>query len=276
MENKFTCIECDGVDIIAFIEGKNMEEHPIYYPGNIIFFMKQGQLNLKLGSELITMPAGSFSLIRKYTVGSCFKTWTEEEGGAISYAFLMQDSFIQQALEELKIEPTTSSEPNKVIQLPENAILKGLFDSMEHYVFEEKAIEKKLVQLKTQEALLGILKDRPDLVSVFSDFATPERAELAEFMEHHWMHNYPLERFAQLSGRSLSTFHREFKKIFNISPHKWIMKKRLQKARELLMLTDRMPSQIYLEIGFEDLAHFSRSFKKEFGVSPTGVKKLST
>jgi AraC-like DNA-binding protein len=77
-----------------------------------------------------------------------------------------------------------------------------------------------------------------------------------------------------LSGRSIATFHREFKRTFNTSPHQWIKERRLLKAKELLTLTNRKPSDIYIELGFEDLAHFSRSFKKHFGKNPSKVTSL--
>ena len=93
-------------------------------------------------------------------------------------------------------------------------------------------------------------------------------------MRHNFQYNFSLKDFAEMSGRSLSTFNREFRALFNEPPHRWIMKQRLNKARELLVLTEKRPSEIYLELGFEDLAHFSRSFKKEFGKTPTEIKKM--
>lgn len=92
------------------------------------------------------------------------------------------------------------------------------------------------------------------------------------FVLYNYHTNVPLETFARQSGRSLSTFNRDFKMIFGETPHRWIRKKRLEKARELLTTTTKKVSEVYLEVGFEDLAHFSKSFKKEFGVNPSEVK----
>lgn len=88
------------------------------------------------------------------------------------------------------------------------------------------------------------------------------------------MRNITLEKFAEMSGRSLSTFNRDFRKIFQMSPHKWIKQKRLELARKLLISTSKKASDVYLEVGFEDLAHFSRSFKSYFGLNPSEVKAV--
>jgi AraC-like DNA-binding protein len=69
--------------------------------------------------------------------------------------------------------------------------------------------------------------------------------------------NVPIEKFAQLTGRSLAGFKRDFQKIFNMSPRHWLQEKR------------KKPSAIYLDLGFESLSHFSASFKKRFGKAPT-------
>ncbi len=93
-------------------------------------------------------------------------------------------------------------------------------------------------------------------------------------MNQHFKFNISMERFAFMTGRSLSTFKREFKAIFNTSPGKWLMKKRLDEAYFLLDKEHRKPTDIYIDLGFEDLSHFSFAFKKKFGISPSEVVKL--
>ncbi|WPQ61648.1 helix-turn-helix domain-containing protein [Chitinophaga sancti] len=85
----------------------------------------------------------------------------------------------------------------------------------------------------------------------------------------------PLEKFRHLKGRSLSTFHRDFKKKFNTSPQKWLTRKRLELAHYQLSEKQMKPAEVYLESGFEDLSHFSFAFKKHYGYSPNKVGHLS-
>ena len=95
------------------------------------------------------------------------------------------------------------------------------------------------------------------------------RIDLYSFMNQSFLLKVPLKIFALQTGRSLSTFHREFKKVFGETPHRWIMKKRLNYARKLMDSDGLKPSEVYITSGFEDLAHFSRAFKKEFGYPPS-------
>ena len=88
-------------------------------------------------------------------------------------------------------------------------------------------------------------------------------------MNRNFKFNVSTERFAFMTGRSLSAFKRDFKTTFNDTPNHWLVKKRLQEAHFLIEKKNQKPSEIYLELGFETLSHFSFAFKKYFGLTPT-------
>ena len=271
MARTMTVIESEGMQIAASIESHDSSEQSMYYPSNVLVLMEQGQFNVRTGQQLFCIHPQNFGLIRKYTPANCFKTWGEHETGAVTYAFVLQDEFIEEVIQNVPSQPHAPIDA-KVLLIEPNPILKGFFQSIISYIKENTELDRAMLKLKTQEALMGIIHHHPEYLGIFRQFAQPQRADLADFMNHNYQYNLSLDRLAKMSGRSLSTFNREFKAIFSESPHKWIMKRRLHKARELLLLTDRRASDIYLDLGFEDLAHFSRSFKKEFGRTPTEVK----
>lgn len=60
-----------------------------------------------------------------------------------------------------------------------------------------------------------------------------------------------------------------FERVFQTTPARWLTQKRLDTAHFLLTEKKQKPSDIYLELGFEDLSHFSYAFKKRFGYPPS-------
>ena len=88
-------------------------------------------------------------------------------------------------------------------------------------------------------------------------------------MNKNYHFNVELKRFAYLTGRSLATFKRDFEKIFHSSPSRWLQQKRLREAYYLIKEKGRAPSDVYIDIGFEDLSHFSFAFKKAYGIAPS-------
>jgi AraC-like DNA-binding protein len=131
------------------------------------------------------------------------------------------------------------------------------------------ALGQELTLLKQAEAVLGMLSQDPALAGWLFDFAEPGKLDLAAFMHRHYIFNVSIARFAQMTGRSVSTFQRDFHKHFGLAPAAWLLQKRLNAAHAALLCPGKRTTDVYLEVGFEDIAHFSRSFKRVFGYNPS-------
>lgn len=148
--------------------------------------------------------------------------------------------------------------------------MKGFFVSILPYGEKPHTpITIKLGQLKVEEAIELLLQTKLDLQDFLFDFSEPHKMDLEKFMALNYQFNVPVEKFAQLSGRSLADFKRDFQKTFGTSPRKWVQEKRLSEAHFQIESNNKKPSEIYLELGFESLSHFSNSFKNRYGVAPT-------
>ncbi|WP_229214324.1 AraC family transcriptional regulator [Dyadobacter flavalbus] len=153
----------------------------------------------------------------------------------------------------------------------QHPLLDGFFASLMSIFELEDELPENIASLKFQEAV-SILRALDKTVDgLLADFSQPGKINLVDFMEKHYMFNMPMEKFGYLTGRSLSTFHRDFKKVFYTSPQKWLTKKRLDLAYYQLTEKNRKPVDVYLEAGFENLSHFSFAFKKQFGYAPTSL-----
>jgi AraC-like DNA-binding protein len=93
-------------------------------------------------------------------------------------------------------------------------------------------------------------------------------------MLNNFHFNVPIQKFGQLTGRSLAGFKRDFKKTFGLPPRQWLQNKRLNAAKYLIEIKHQKPSSIYLDLGFKSLSHFSYAFKKKFGKSPNELTHL--
>ena len=273
MDHEYQILEFEGIQVAATIEGRHQNEHTEYHPCNILFYVGQGQLNIRYREKLYIIPEGNFCVVRKFTELTYFKTWDEGQEYAQVDVMALKDNFINGAIKELGYTIPTKTIREPVVDLGSNAILLGLRKSLRLYLSDNQSPDKHLMYLKTKEALLGIIQSSPDHLALFHEIAKPVKANLKDFMNYHILSDLNLTELAKLSGRSLSTFHRDFKRLFQTSPHKWLLKQRLQKAKELLLSSGQGASSIYLDLGFKDLAHFSRAFKKEFGVSPSVIRK---
>lgn len=81
-----------------------------------------------------------------------------------------------------------------------------------------------------------------------------------------------VEDLAQCTGRSMTSFKKEFKKIFSEPPHRWFIQQRLMHSRLLLISTSRSVAEIGNECTFPNTSHYIKLFKKEFGMTPAAYR----
>jgi len=150
-------------------------------------------------------------------------------------------------------------------------LVESYFASILPYFELQDELPEKLIALKIEEALT-ILRSIDKSVDAFlADFSEPGKIDLADFMEQNYMYNMPLDKFSYLTGRSLTTFKRDFTRIYAATPQRWLTKKRLKLAHYLLSESKQKPVEVYREVGFENLSHFSYAFKKQFGYAPKEI-----
>lgn len=158
-----------------------------------------------------------------------------------------------------------------MIDLTGNVFLKGFFDSLLPYIDQPQKLTAKVAELKIHEAIELLLQTDGLFQRLLFDFQEPHKIDLEMYMNHNYQYNIPLLSFAKLAGRSLSTFKRDFAKLFDTTPEKWLQQKRLEQAHYLISEKKLRPTEVYLEVGFENLAHFSTAFKKKFGVNASDL-----
>jgi AraC-like DNA-binding protein len=161
----------------------------------------------------------------------------------------------------------------KNILLEQNSILKDYFLSVLPQVQPGKGVSKELASIKVNEAIQLLLEMRADLKPFLFDFSDPHKQNLEEFMLKNFHHNAPIKHFARLSGRSLTSFKRDFAETFKTSPGTWLKNKRLSEAYYLIKKKNQNPRDIYLDMGFENLSHFYTAFKQKYGHTPAEINK---
>jgi AraC-like DNA-binding protein len=89
-----------------------------------------------------------------------------------------------------------------------------------------------------------------------------------EYMEAHLHDSIELVELAAIAGLSIFHFARQFKQSAGVTPHYYLIRSRIERARELLASTDLSLSEIAFATGFSDQSHLTRHFRQLIGVTP--------
>jgi AraC-like DNA-binding protein len=213
---------------------------------------------------------GQIGLVRRNLLVKSIKV--PPPGGEFkSINIFLDQEFLRRYSAENKIPDAPKYTGPPIVILPHDAYLKGYFDSLMPYFEHNSQPGKVMTDLKTTEAVELLLRSNPGLKNFLFDFSEPYKIDLEAYMNRHFMYNVPTAQFARLTGRSLAGFKRDFEKIFRIPPGQWLLQKRLSEAYYQIREKGRKPSEVYLDVGFENLSHFSYTFKKAYGVAPSLV-----
>ncbi len=229
-----------------------------------------GKMMLDDGERKMEFSAGQFFSSRKNHLLKFVKYPDALHGEFKSLSIYFDEKTLQDFSREYgytsdgKVETTAFVSLNPIPSLA--AFMQSLL-AYERTLNEEDTLN--ILPLKQKEVLLLLLKQDPSLKDVLFDFSEPGKIDLEAFMEKNFHFNVQLERFAYLTGRSLSTFKRDFEKIYSETPSRWLLKRRLKEAHYLIKEKGKTATEVYLDLGFEDLSHFSYTFKKQFGITPS-------
>ncbi len=239
-----------------------------------LIYVVKGIVVLYDGSKYLELRSGQSCIARKNRLGRYYKM--REDGQLEKVILSLDEAFLKRFQNKHKTTTTTNfNSIETCIPVSKNILLSAYIESLQPY-YSHGQISEPFSEIKREELLLILLQAQPELAGLFFDFGIPAKLNLEEFMSRNYTFNVSIERFAFLTGRSLSAFKRDFKQIFRGTPSRWLVLKRLQEAHFLIEQKARKPSDIYLELGFESLSHFSFAFKKQFGLTPTEVASRKT
>ena len=244
---------------------QQLKEHTLLY-------IRSGRAEVVCDDRRTPLTAGDCVFLRKdhrLTVDA----WAPEEGGVPfqSVALFFCRKFLHSYYrtlrpEDLPRDAQRSREP--VLKIPAGPELESLFLSLTPYLDAADALTEDAAWLKRLEgARLVLAADRNVYASLF-DFAQPWKVDLLGFMEENYLYDLSVPELARYTGRSLSAFKRDFKKISDLTPEKWVLHRRLQEAHRLLAEGGRRVGDAMLESGFRDPAFFSRVYKRQYGYPP--------
>jgi len=259
--------------ILYDCEGETLLDHDPFVYEHYIGIITGGSVDHYTDKGVVNYPTGSLCLVRRNQLLKAIKKPDGQIPFSTITVFLEQKTLKAYSAEH-DVNANGIYMGGPVVILENDAFIKGYFDSLMPYFGQPEKLTPILAQAKTTEVIALLLRN-PALKNFLFDFSEPHKIDLEAYMYKHFSYNVPLAQFAKLTGRSLSTFKRDFVKIFNTTPEKWLQKQRLEQAYFLITQKNKRPSGIYLELGFETLSHFSYTFKKQFGQTPTELQNTS-
>jgi len=102
-----------------------------------------------------------------------------------------------------------------------------------------------------------------------------QRRKIMRFIEANLTETIKVEELAAMTKLSKTYFSRVFKAAYKESPYSYVLRRRMELAKELITETNAALSEIALDCGMADQAHLCKTFRKVFGTTPNNWRRVA-
>ena len=149
--------------------------------------------------------------------------------------------------------------------------IRSLFESLIPYFDMGEKPSEEILKLKMIEGVYVLLNTDKNLYASLFDFVEPWKIDILDYLNENYMYDLSMEEIASYTGRSLATFKRDFAKVSDLSPRKWIIQRRLEAAHDLIRSGKKKVTEACFDVGFKNLSHFSKIYKETYGTAPSSL-----
>ncbi len=268
-------IELFGKTLFSWISMEQLVRMPTPMPENeaaFVYVLKGHCVNY---SETDQLNIAAHQAVLAKSGNSTFRTLPYE--GSTAYSAI-SIRFHKKVLEKLYQETNSpflrkTACPLTVnsVMVEPNELITQYVRNLIYYFDHQELLTEELLGLKLRELIVMLLQteNAPKVLEIMGNLFEKKTFEFKEIIKAHICSSVSIEELAQLTNHSLSSFKKEFKRIYNDTPNNYLIGKRIEKVAELLLISDETISNIAYDCEFKTLAHMSRVFKSKYGVAPS-------
>ena len=257
---------------VAFRSSQYPFNNQVFFEENTVIYILEGDKIFRSEKTEFKVNKGDLLFVRKG-----YYLYSESTNQQYkSLVFFIDSAIIKEFVNEntdiLSINPSESS-PSWVLKLVADESFEKFVDSVMPYFRKETEYLQQFLKIKAQELLLHVLdSDNQDNFKKFLlENFTGKKIDLDYVLNTFYLKKLTINELAKISGRSVSTFKREFQTKYGEPPANWIKTKKLERAYFLLKNKWGNVEEVSDAVGFESVPHFIKSFKLKFGLTPKKV-----
>ncbi|MFK7936901.1 MAG: helix-turn-helix transcriptional regulator [Saprospiraceae bacterium] len=240
-----------------------------YISNHVIVILLDGKQQLKnydeevinvVAQEVLFIPRGMYYVSDFLPKNGTFK----------SLLFYFDDTIIQEFLATSKVTEIDKKETPSHLKFGIISPIQFYAKSLINIYSINRLRNNNFINLKILELLhlLNGLVPEQQFANFLFRLTLPQKRNIKTFMDNNFLKPLKIEDYAYLTGRSLSTFRRDFIAYYGITPKQWLTDRRLHRAIEILEKKEVSVGDLAYAIGYENVSYFIKAFKNKVGQSP--------
>lgn len=256
-----------SVQVFDYSSTKEISKQQIILNQNIFSFLIEGTKEIVFENSSLSITNSKFIIMKS---GHCLMTEKlSETKNYKSVLLFFSNDVLLKFMRKFKSNSVEPTDYKPVFSFEYDAFIKRFVNSLSDISKLSQNAQRLLLEVKFEEIMLYLTATRgTDFLLSLALNSSGATQKFIGIVESNRLSKLTLNELAFLCDMSISTFKREFEKHYSESPSKWFQNKRLEYAHSLLSQEQRSSSEIYFEVGYENLSSFIQAYKSKYGVTP--------
>ena len=255
------------VQVYDYCSSKEISKQQIILNQNTFSFLIEGNKEVIFDNSDLSIDNRKFLIMKS---GHCLMTEKLSEiKNYRSILLFFTNETLSQFIQKFELNNIEQNEYKSVYSFEYDKFIKRFVDSLIDISKLSKTVQQKIIEVKFEEIMLYLIELHGThiLYSLTSNNDNLTQ-NFTRTVESNQLKKLTLKELAFLCNMSVSTFKREFEKHYSESPIKWFQNKRLEHAYYLLNQKNKKSSEIYFEVGYENLSSFIQAYKSKYNKTP--------
>lgn len=255
------------LQLYEYFISKSINKNKVQLSKNVFSFLLNGTKELITQNHTTRIENDKFVIIK---AGNCLMS--ESISLSQNYRSMLlffSDKAVEDFLKKYDYKNNHKQNNDPFIITEYDRVIQNIVKSLVHLQTQPVDFINKMLPLKFEEILLYLVQMKGiDFLLNFVHHQNSSAKSFVDTMHKNALNNLSIQELSFLCNMSVSTFKRNFDKEFQTSPIRWFQEKRLEHAAYLLHTKKMRASDVYEEIGFENLSSFVQAYKNKFGTTP--------
>ncbi|MCC8144632.1 MAG: hypothetical protein LIO97_12720 [Tannerellaceae bacterium] len=216
-------LKLDGCSVIDSCVHSTKGSGSMFLEEHLLLFVLAGKITFYHGKQVYTLGRNKMILFKKATYVKYEKEGEPENDHIYeSLMFCLTDDLIKEFLTLSNVKVPQLDEEVKTAVYPMSECLVAFAHSLSPYFQNPSSVNPGLLRLKIIELLYDVSEYSKNVFRQLLQLRRPVRVDIRQVVEQYYATPVTLPELAFLSGRSLSSFKRDFQQTYNEPPAQWI------------------------------------------------------
>lgn len=251
-----------------FSTSNNINSRIHFHPFTEFYFILDGKGKFSIEDRVINTNKDDFFIINSNVGHSIY---SGEDENLVYISFGVDSIFVKNLLNDDNIDEDKYIYKN--IENDQDYFIKS-FDIINEEFNSNNIFSQSMANAKASEFVITLLRNFKDEIVITNDIKINKQIDyIKNFIDNNYSEDIKLESLSKMAYMNKFHLIAEFKQSYRVTPIDYLILKRIEVTKNLLISTNHSMEEISSIVGFNSQSYFNQVFRKKVGLTPSQFRK---